>query len=554
MSNVAIPASIPVRKWVTWILLAVAGSLLAVGAYAAFVRWTSPSDTPLSAGDFYSVTPIDLVQHVIKDGELQAVDNIDILCLVEGQSTINTLVKEGTFVHKNDVLVTIDSSAIQQKIDDTALQLQTSENDLNTSREAKEIQESQNDANLDAAEVALNLAKLDLQQYIDGTYPQAVDNAKTTLEMANITLNNANEDMANTRSLYAKGFVTGADIQKYDLALTNAKNAVAQATTALEVLTKYTHAMDLASKQNAVAQAQKSLMRTKQQNQANLAQKVSDLEAKQAALQLIKHKMDHLKEQFDDCTIKAPADGMVVYASSGDRNAQNPIQEGATVRERQPLLRLPDTSRMCAQLRIAEGSVGDLKEGQRATVRIVNYPLPLPAKVTKISVLVDNNQRWWNPDLKEYPVELTLDETPTGLKPGMGCRAEVFINRIPDALAVPLPTIYSSGPDSYVFLRAGDTVRPVKVKLGATNETHAQILDGVSTGDQVLVLQAGQARDLLQKNGITVTTPTTRPSGNGGKHRKRDGSGGGNSSDTPSDTGTTNTTPAAAAAPAKSST
>src|SRR5581483_12357545 len=116
----------------------------------------------------------------------------------------------------------------------------------------------------------------------------------------------------------------------------------------------------------------------------------------------------------------------------------------------------------CAQLRIAEGNVGDLKEGQRAEVRIVNYPRPLPAKVTKISVLVDNNQRWWNPDLKEYPVELTLDETPKGLKPGMGCRAEVFINRIPNALAIPLPTIYSSGPDSYIFVRAGDTVRPLK--------------------------------------------------------------------------------------------
>ena len=46
---------------------------------------------------------------------------------------------------------------------------------------------------------------------------------KTALEMANITLRNANEDMANTKSLYAKGFVTGADIQKSELALTNAE-------------------------------------------------------------------------------------------------------------------------------------------------------------------------------------------------------------------------------------------------------------------------------------------------------------------------------------------
>ncbi|HSV15715.1 MAG TPA: efflux RND transporter periplasmic adaptor subunit [Tepidisphaeraceae bacterium] len=521
MSNVAIAASVPgTRRWTGWLIAAVV-AMIAVGGYAAYTRWAGDGAGQIVSGDFYNVQPIDLVQHIIKDGELQAVNNIDIICQVEGQSTINTLVKEGTFAKKGDVLVTLDSSAIRQKMDDTTLALQTSEADVTNAREAKEIQESQNDANMDAATVALNLAKLDYAQYVDGTYPQTLANANTDLEMAKITLRNSEEDYANAKSLYAKGFVTGADIQKSELALTNARNGVSKAQTALDVLTKYTHAEDLASKQNAVAQAEKSLMRTKQQNQANLAQKTSDFNAKQEAFKLQQRKMEHLQEQFEDCTIKAPADGMVVYASSGDRNAQNPIQEGATVRERQPLLRLPDTSSMMASIRVPEGSVGSLREGQRAMVNIVNVPRPLPAKVTRISVLVDSGQRWWNPDLKEYPVDLTLDLTPRGLKPGMGCRSEVFIDRIPNALAVPLPAIYASGQDSYVFVRSEETVRPVKVKLGATNETHAQILDGLTAGDQVLVLQAGQGRELLEKNGIKVASPTTKPS-RGEKHRKPD--------------------------------
>jgi RND family efflux transporter MFP subunit len=275
-------------------------------------------------------------------------------------------------------------------------------------------------------------------------------------------------------------------------------------------------------------------MRTKQQNQANLAQKTSDYTAKSEAFKLQQRKMEHLQEQLDDCTIKAPADGMVVYSSSGDRNADHPIIEGAQVRERQPLLRLPDTSKMMATIRVAEGSVGGLHEGQKAMVRIVNVPQPLSAKVSRISVLVDSGQRWWNPDLKEYPVDVRLDNTPKGLKPGMGCRAEVFINRIPNALAVPLPAIYASGPESYVFLRADEGVRPVKVKIGATNETHAQITDGLNAGDQVLVLQAGQGRDLLEKNGIAVVSPTTKPS-RGDKHHKGDDAAGSdtNSSNTP---------------------
>jgi HlyD family secretion protein len=505
MSDVAMPISTPSR-WLTWTVGAVV-ALAAMAGYGLYARWGATSAAAAVAGDYFTIAPMAFDRRVVKDGEMQSVNNIDIVSQVEGQTMINTLVKEGSFVKKGDVLVTLDGSAIKQKIDDTSLTLEQSEADLAAAKDAKEIQESQNDANLDASTVALDLAKLDYQQYVEGTYPQSVADANTDLAMAKITLRDAQEDLANTKSLYAKGFVTGADIEKSDLAVTTAVNGVDKAQTALEVLTKYTHAEDLASKQNAVAQAEKNLGRTKQQNQANLAQKISDVEGKTQARNLLKERMAHYQQQLADCTINAPADGMVVYSSSVDRNAETQIEEGAQVRERQPLLRLPDTSKMKAIIRIQEGMVGQLKEGQRAAVHIVNLSNPIGATITKISVLVDSSQRWWNPDLKEYPVELTLDQTPVGLKPGMGVRVEIMVDHLNNVLAVPLPAIYATGPTSYVFVRnPGGDVRPVKVTLGATNETHAQILQGVSAGDQVLVLQTGQGRDLLEKAGMTATT------------------------------------------------
>ena len=56
----------------------------------------------VAAGKFYAVNPIDFDVKVAKDGELAAVNNIDILNLVEGQSTIVHIVKEGAFVKKGD--------------------------------------------------------------------------------------------------------------------------------------------------------------------------------------------------------------------------------------------------------------------------------------------------------------------------------------------------------------------------------------------------------------------------------------------------------------------
>jgi multidrug efflux pump subunit AcrA (membrane-fusion protein) len=214
--------------------------------------------------------------------------------------------------------------------------------------------------------------------------------------------------------------------------------------------------------------------------------------------------MDHLQEQLADCTITAPADGMVVYASSGDRWAQTQIQEGAQVRERQTIMRLPDTTSMKAIARIGETQVGRLSNGMRAKVRIAGIPNPIGATVTKISVLADSSQRFFNPDLKEYPVDLVLDDTPKSLKPGMGANVEILVNHFDNVLGVPLAAIYSAGPDTYVFVRDDQKVRPVKVKIGQSNDTHGVIKEGLEAGAEVLLLQAGQGRDLLEQNGIKV--------------------------------------------------
>jgi HlyD family secretion protein len=548
MSLIAVPSS-PSRakKWPLRIAAPVAGVILIALIVALSRGMSGSSNGPV--GQFYAVVPMDLDIKINKDGELAAINNIDISCEVEGQTTIQTIVPEGSTVKKGDVLCTLDSSAIKQKIEDTTLDLQKAENDLTNSKEMKDIQESQNAANLEAAEVALTLAQLDLQGYVDGTYPQDLENAQKALEMAQITLKTKQEDLSQTKNLFSKGFMTASDVKNSELAETTAENEVSKAATALKVLTDYTHPKDTASKKNALSQGEKSLQRTKRENAANLSQKVADVQAKSQAYDVIKRRMDHLKEQFDACTITAPADGMVVYASSGDRWSQVQIQEGAAVRERQTLMRLPDTTSMKVTARIGETQVGKLSEGLRAKVRVAGQPKAIGATVTKISVLADSNQRWFNPDLKEYPVDLVLDETPKALKPGMGANVEILVNHLDNVLAVPLQAIYSAGPDTYVFVRDDQKVRPVKVKVGQSNDTHAQIRDGLEAGAQVLLLAAGQGRDLLEQNGIKVQGPATRGSDDGfGQQRRPRASGnrtGGNGPATPDTAAPATGTPSA---------
>ena len=522
MSVVAVPSSLPLRRRIPWMLI-LALAVVAVGIAWVAVNYAGRTTSEFAGAQFYAIAPMDMDITISKDGELQAVNNVDITNPLEGQSTIIDIAKEGDFVHKGDVVVKFDSSDIQQKIESAQLDLQRAEADLTAAREAKEIQESSNAADLEAANVDLVLARLDLQQYVEGTYPSDLQQAKTAVDMAKIEVKNKEDDLDQTRSLFGKGFVTAADVKTAELALLKAKNDLDQKTTDLEVLEKYTHEKEVTDRRNKVAQAEKKLLRVQRINASNLSQKQADLDAKDRQLTLRKQQMDHMQEQFADCTIKAPGDGMVVYSSSisGGWRRDTPIQPGAQVRQQEMLIRLPDTSAMKAVCKINEAQVTKLRVDPnnpiRATVKLVGRPTPLTGWLSNISIMADNNQRWFNPDAKDYPVDVTLDSTPPGLKPGIGVeQVKLFIDHIPHTLAVPLGAVYAAGDDSYVFVRDGDAVRPTKVKLGAVNETHAQVLGGVAQGDACLILEAGQGRELLERAGIKVKPPSsTQPSFNG---------------------------------------
>src|SRR5688500_5829235 len=116
MSLVAIPTTLPAKRRIPWLLAALI-SLAAVGVYAGYVAFTKSRTTELAPGQFYAVVPIDMDITITKDGELQALNNIDIQSPVEGQNVILDIAKEGSYVHKGDVVCKIDSSEIERKME-----------------------------------------------------------------------------------------------------------------------------------------------------------------------------------------------------------------------------------------------------------------------------------------------------------------------------------------------------------------------------------------------------------------------------------------------------
>jgi multidrug efflux pump subunit AcrA (membrane-fusion protein) len=474
-----------------------------------------------AAQTWYTVHPISLDVAIRQQGELQAVNNIDILCPVQGQNTLQQIVPEGTFVKAGDVIAILDSSEHRRNLEAAELELEKATSDVAWSKDGLKLQEVKNKADLDAANSELGLAKLDLREYTEGTYPQALKEAKRKLEMADISLKRKEEELETEKRLMAAEYSVLAVVQKSQVEVLTARNEAEKAANDLMVLTEYKHAKEFSEKQDKVTQAERKVARVTNENSGNYAQKLSELTTRERQLVLRKSAAERAKENLNGCTISATTEGMVLYASSvSDRYYESPIQAGSKIYQNNMIVRLPDVSRMKAVVKVPEARLPQLYargiDAVSATVKISGVVEPISARVTSIAVLPDNTNRYLDPDLKAYPIDLVLDHTPPNLKPGTSATVTIYIDKLQDVLAVPLPSIYSAGSDQYVFARDGENIRPTKIEIGAADEKMVQVVSGIKAGEDILLLEIGQGRELLDKAGIKTDNggkaPASQPS------------------------------------------
>jgi len=307
--------------------------------------------------------------------------------------------------------------------------------------------------------------------------------------------------------LIERGFITQTDYEVDEFNHQKAIWDLEKAVKAKEVLEQYTHVADLRQRQSDVEEALKEFERVKKNAEAEEDKKTRSLESKTKEFNLIKDQLAKLRTQKENCSIYAPTQGFVVYYSGGGgrhfMSSDDQIREGATVHERQIILSLPDTSEMMVLVRVHEAKTDKLKIGQRANITIEGVPgKQFTGTVTKIAVLADSQNRWLNPDLKEYETEITLDHSDAALKPGATAHTEIMVETVTDQLAIPVQAIYSKNARRYIFKQEGHDTEYAEIKLGSIGSEWAQVTNGLAAGDQILLAFGDDEKRIIPDLGV----------------------------------------------------
>ena len=140
---------------------------------------------------------------------------------------------------------------------------------------------------------------------------------------------------------------------------------------------------------------------------------------------------------MENCTIRAPHDGFVIYANNADRQVF--IEPGMAVHQRQQLFYLPDLSQMEVVAMIHESIVEQLSPSMRAHVQVEGIgDRRIEGHVTSIAPMTTFN---WRTDVKYFEGIVKLENVPEGLKPGMTAEVEISMPRRENVLAIPSEAI-----------------------------------------------------------------------------------------------------------------
>ena len=468
------------RRW-KWISLAALAAAVAV--------WlVSGGDGAEATEPTFVVAEGPLTIGITASGSVQSRDKVVLRSELEGRNTILWVVEDGVSVKTGDLLVEFDAASLVEKRNDQEITANTAHGNLIIAEERLEVTKGDCDANQLEREVALDLAKMALEKYEKGDFPEEKRQREADIALADEELQRAAEKLEWSRKLAKEGFLTRTELQADELALRRKEIDLEMAKTKMNVLTNYTVHQQRATLQSDVRKATRALARTAWQNKSQIRQGETEIVQRSREYYRATNRLAELNFQISKSKIFAPTNGIVLYASTAKRRWwENPLAAGESAVQRQDLIYIPLDEGMIIEFLAPEASLNKLEEGMAANVKVDAFPdRVFRGKLSKIGILPDAQSTRLNPDLKMFKCELECDFEDAIARPGMSCDVELVKETYAKAVYCPIQCVVRIDGDAYVYVQDGSQWVPRKVEVGLDNNRMIRILKGVKPGETVM--------------------------------------------------------------------
>ncbi len=217
-----------------------------------------------------------------------------------------------------------------------------------------------------------------------------------------------------------------------------------------------------------------------------------DLKMQELTIKQRENALVDAKRNLADYYIRAPFDGVVADVNVKKGEYISPNRIVATL----------ITNQKIAEVTLNEVDIPGVKVGQKANITFdAIEDLKVTGKVIEIDTLGTESQ-----GVVTYDVKIAFDTQDERIKPGMTLTADIITKVKQDALVIPNSAIKYQGDTAYVqvvdntntktnlittsssdTILPGSSLRIQRIKIGLTNDTMAEVLEGLKEGDVIVI-------------------------------------------------------------------
>lgn len=216
-------------------------------------------------------------------------------------------------------------------------------------------------------------------------------------------------------------------------------------------------------------------------------------EAKVASLRRARDKakdeVELTEYRLSQMELEAPITGLINYLpnnSQGWINAK-PFKVGDQVWPGAAVAEVPDLETLEMEGKVEEIDRGKIAVEQQVRIRIDALPeTTFPAKLEQLSPMTVMGWDW--PPTRTFRGFAKLEKLDPRLRPGMNGAMDVIVNKIPNAIAVPVKALFTLGGRPVVYVAEKDGYRSVQVDVLARNPDEAAV-QGIPGGVNLALVE-----------------------------------------------------------------
>jgi HlyD family secretion protein len=235
-----------------------------------------------------------------------------------------------------------------------------------------------------------------------------------------------------------------------------------------------------------VADGEQKLHEVEEKLKADRAVNKATIESKTEASKKAAYDVERAEHALTKMTLQAPSTGMISLVSIWHPGGEAPFKPGDRAWPGAPLAELPDISTLRVSARADETERGRLALKQSVTAQLDAIPdRQFTGNIEQISTIatIDFSAGW--PIPRNFNLEITLDQTDPRLKPGMTAQLTVIVDRVPNALTIPVQASFQKSGQTVAYVWDGSKFQEHAIEVGRRNRDRILVAKGLQSGDRV---------------------------------------------------------------------